>query len=62
MSLFLEGGQAEEKMREKLRFCCQENFKGVGGPYFRPKACTDDVSYTPFPRENVPLSQKGKIF
>jgi hypothetical protein len=34
----------------------QKNFKGVGGSLFRPKTCTDDVIYTHFSRENVPLN------
>jgi hypothetical protein len=38
-----------------LRGAIRTFFKGVDGPKFRPKAGTDDVSYTCFSRENFPF-------
>jgi hypothetical protein len=35
-----------------------KNFIDVGGPQFMPKECSDNVSYTNFSRENVPLIHK----
>jgi hypothetical protein len=49
----LRGGQRVE--RHSFYEDNQKMLKEVGGPNFRPKACTDNVSYTHFSRENVPL-------